>query len=244
MKEKITFELKNIEYTLPEYISIENYTKLMKIKDTFSDQFFATKLINILTGSPLEELLSASYNEIEYLANYCSLLFPQDTKFYDRFEFKGINYGFIPDWKTFSFAEYVDLDTLMSKKPTEILDFVHNITAIMFRPIISEESEHKFKIEKYNSDSMLVRAEIFKEIDIKYFIGGQFFFTIFIKKLSDPIPESSIPLRTKIKMIWKNRKLIRLALKNDGDGSSSSIELAQEILRSTMKSSKKRWWKF
>ena len=36
-----------------------------------------------------------------------------------------------------------------AKKPEEMLDYIHIITAIMYRPIISEKTKHKFEIEEY-----------------------------------------------------------------------------------------------
>jgi hypothetical protein len=47
MKE-VTFELEGVEYQLPNKITIENYVKIFKIKELFSDQYFAAKLINKL----------------------------------------------------------------------------------------------------------------------------------------------------------------------------------------------------
>ena len=239
---KITFEIENIGYELPDYISIENYTKIFKLKDTFSDEYFSCKLLNILSGCPIEVLLQSNYQQIQQLSSYAMSIFPKENeKFIDRFIFEGVEYGFLPSWKEFSFAEWIDIDTLRNGK--DILDNIHILTAIYYRPIISENKKtKKYKIEKYESDSMLERAEIFKQLDSKIFFGTTVFFYKFLEKYNNPIQTSSI--WTQMIWIWKNRKMINLVLKNDGDGLPSSTELVTMILQNTSKSLKKPWWKF
>ena len=249
MKE-IKFEINEVEYVLPEFINIENYVKIFKIKEIFSDEYFAAKLLNILTGAPVELLLEAPYNEIDFLANYAMSLFPTDKpKFVDKFELDGKHYGFIASWKKLSFAEYADLDTLMTKKGDEMLDYIHIIMAIMYRPIIGDPNEPNFKIEKYTQDTLEDRSELFKKkLNIKYFIGAQFFFTNFAKKYSDHIHQSSntpMTLKSKLIFLWKNRKIVKLLLsKRDSVGSLSSTELLAMTYQSTKKPIRSRWLKF
>ncbi len=61
------------------------------------------------------------------------------------------------------------MDTISTKKPEEVLDLMHILAAVMYRPIIEEKSEHDFKIEKYSIESLNDRAELFKKnLDVKY----------------------------------------------------------------------------
>lgn len=242
----VKFELDGIEYEMPSFINVENYVKVFKIKDTFSDEYFAAKLLNILCGVPVEKVLEANYQEVKILANYAMGLFPIDKQpFIDRFEINGVKYGFIPTWKKLSFAEYVDLDTLITKKPDEVLDYVHIILAIMYRPIIDEGKKGEYKIEPYNQETLEDRANLFKkEIGIKTYIGCQFFFIQFAKKLLEPTEEYSIQtLWMKMKFVWKNRKLINKVFLKDLDGTLSSTELLEMTLLNMTESSKKPWWK-
>ena len=62
----IEFELKGVEYKLPDFISIENYVKVFKIKEIFSDSYLAAKILNIVTGAPLDLLLEVNYNKVNY----------------------------------------------------------------------------------------------------------------------------------------------------------------------------------
>ena len=247
----IKFELDGIQYKLPQILSIGNYQKILKVKDFFEDEYFAIKLISILTGANMKTLEDAPRDEIMFLSNEILKLIPVERPtFTDRFTIDGVEYGFIPEWKKMSFGEFADLDTLMTKKPEEMLEFIHIITAILYRPIIKSKSEHKFQIEKYNQNSMEERAELFREkLDIEVALGAQFFFIQFAKNFSSYIP-MSLTMRMKmnwmgVKFVWRNRKKIwHLLSKRDLDGSQYSIELQMMILEDMMKLSTKELLKY
>lgn len=235
----IKFEIKDKEYILPEYISIKNYVDIFKIKDLFSDDYFAARLLNIVTGVPIEDVLNSDYSEVNYLSTEILMRIPlKNPKFYDRFQIDGVDYGFIPDWKDMTFAEFVDLDTLTTKKPEELLDNLHIIASIMFRPITNQKSEHDYQIEKYDVKQMKKRAELFKnKLDIKYILGGQFFFIKFANRYSNYSQLSSIQklsIWKRIKIMWMLRKLIlRVIFRKPMDGSSYSTELLEMITQTT-----------
>jgi hypothetical protein len=166
-------------------------------------------------------------------------------EFINRFEMDGVNYGFIPDWKDLSFAEFADLDTLSTKKQNEILDVLHIIASIMYRPIIEEKKNGDFRIEKYNVDSMKERAELFKrKLNIKYLLGAQFFFINFANKYSNYSQLSlmqNLSTWQRIKLMWMMRKWLvkRTFFKKPMDGSQSSTELLKTILQNTKLYTKK-----
>lgn len=241
----IKFYIEKEEYKVPNFISIENYGKIYKIKDLFSDDYFAAKLVNIVTGAKIEDLLECDYQEVNYISNYIMSLIPLDTpKFEDRFELDGVKYGFFPNWKDLTFAEFIDMDTLSTKKQDEILDILHILAAIMYRPITNERSEHDFDIEKYDVNTMKQRAELFKKkLDVRYVLGAQFFFIKFENKFSSYTQISSITKLTtwsKVKILWRMRKMIwSIVFKKRSVGSWSSTELLETILQSTNLSIKK-----
>lgn len=243
----IKFKIDNTEYSVPDIISIENYAKIYKVKDLFSDEYFAAKIINIVCDTPLKDLLEADYEEIYIIAGHIMSLIPiEKPKFIDRFEIDGVKYGFFPNWKEISFSEFVDMDTISTKKPEELLDLMHILAAIMFRPIIEEKSEHDYIIEKYNVETMKVRADIFKsKLDVKYVLGAQFFFINFVNRYlsySHLSSMTSISIWMKIKLIWRLRKMIwrTIRSKKSTDGSLSSTRLLETILQNTNISSTKK----
>lgn len=247
---KIKFELDNKEYILPDYITIGKYVDIFKIKDIFDDKYLAAKIVSKLSGCPIDDLLATDYQKVEYLGQYCTNLFPTGKpEFEDRFQLDGVWYGFIPSWKKVSFAEFVDLDTLFGKKKNEILDYIHILTAIMYRPIISDPSLPKYEIEKYNVDSMEDRAYLFKnELDVRYFFGAQFFFINFAKNYSGHIQRyltGEVTLIQKIKFLWRWRKMIwKLLFQKDSDGSQLSTTLLKTTSQNTMLYFKNLWLKF
>jgi hypothetical protein len=241
----IKFKIEDKEYNVPDFISIDHYSKIYKLKDLFSDDYFSAKLVNLITDCPIEDLLESDYQELSYIAAYVMSLIPLDKPlFKDRFELDGIQYGFFPNWRDLTYAEFVDMDTISTKKPEELLNMLHILAAVMYRPIINERSEHDFDIEKYDVKTMIQRSELFKKkLDCKYILGAQFFFINYARKYFLFTQTSLIPkLSTwmKIKLIWKMRKLIwKLIFKGRSVGSLSQTELLEMILQNTTTSIKK-----
>lgn len=235
----IKFKVEEKEYQVDNYISIDNYVRVYKQKDLFSEDYFAAKLISEITGCPVEDLLQCDAQEVNYISSYVMSLIPTEKPvFKDRFDIDGISYGFFPNWRDLTYAEFVDMDTISTKKPDELLSLLHILAAIMFRPIINERTEHDYDIEKYDINKMKERAELFKtKLDVKYILGAQFFFINFATRYSLYIQTSlitKIPLWTKIKLVWKMRKMIYIILfKKRSVGSLSQTKLLEMILENT-----------
>jgi hypothetical protein len=244
----LKFKIEDIEYKVPEFINIENYVKIYKVKDLFKDEYFAAKVVSIVCDAPLQDLLDTDYEEVYLLAAEIMGSLPlEKPEFKDRFELDGVQYGFFPNWRDLTFAEFVDLDTISTKKPEELLDLMHILAAIMYRPILEERSEHDYTIEKYNVDTMKIRAELFKKkLDIKYVLGAQFFFIKFVSRYLSYSHLSSmqnLSIWMKIKMVWNLRKWIWAAIrrsKKSTDGTLSSTKLLETILQNTNMSTTKQ----
>lgn len=220
----IKFKIDGISYEIPDIMSIENYVKIFKVKDLFTEEYFAAKLINIVTGAPIKDLLEGGVEEVNYLSSVIMETIPRqdDIKFSDRFILNGVHYGFFPNWKELTFAEFVDMDTISSKKPEDLFNMLHILAAIMYRPIINERSEHDYDIEPYNILTLNERAELFKkQLDAKYILGAQFFFIKFAERYSIYTPLFLIPTKLSLlkqmglmwtfwRMIYKTHSLKRL----------------------------------
>jgi hypothetical protein len=241
----IKFKVDEKEYKVPDFISIGNYVKIFKEKDIFSEDYFAAKVINKVTDCPVEDLLEGDAQEMNYVAAYILSLIPtENPKFIDRFELDGVHYGFFPKWRDLTYAEFVDMDTISTKKPDELMNLLHILAAIMYRPITTQRSTHDFDIEKYNIESMKERAELFKKkLDIKYILGAQFFFINYAKTYSSYTQMSlmkNLPMWTRIKLIWRMRKMIwSIVFKRHSVGSLSQTELLEMILQNTTMSTRK-----
>jgi len=246
----LTFELDKQEYKLPEFLSIDSYIKVYNVKDFLGEEYFQSKLINAITGAKLESILKTNHAQINYISQYIMSLFPDNKyPFYDKFILNGIEYGFIPSWKKMSFAEFVDLDTLLTKKEPEIINNLHIICAIMFRPITNKRKEHDFDIEEYDSKTMEQRSQLFlNELDVKYVLGGNFFFSVFAKQSLES-SQQYLTLKNKsfwkkMALTWKMRKIIwKLLLNKPSDGLLLSTDYVTTILQNTIKSYRPPFWK-
>lgn len=243
---KITFELAGKEYELPQFLTLGDYVKIFKIKDLFQDDYFSVKLINILTNAPMELLVKANRQVINNLSNELLSIIPtSEPGFVERFVIDDIEYGFIPSWKNMSFGEFADLDTLMTRKPDELLNYLHIITAILYRPITKNKSRNRYEIEEYNVPLMEERAELFKrKLNVEYALGAQFFFIHFAKNYSR---STQISLKTwmsiswnQIKFAWRWRKQIWKSLwRKNSDGSLFLTELQMMTLQDMIASLRK-----
>jgi len=243
----LRFKIDGVPYEVPDYTPINVYTKIYKIKDLFTDEYFAAKLINSITNCPLQDLLEGGFEEISYISNYILSKLPKqkDVKFVDRFELDGVHYGFFPDWKELTFAEFIDIDTIISKKPEELLDMLHILSAIMYRPIVDEISEHNFQIEKYDLVTLKTRSELFKKkLDVSVILGAQFFFIKFVTRFLNYTPQFSemkMNIWTQIKMMWMMWRMIyKTPSKGRSGGFLSSTKLLTTILLNTSTSTKKK----
>ena len=243
---KVTFELEGVEYTLPYYLTIGDYVKIFKVRDLFEDEYFSVKLINIITGAPMELLMKANRDVINTLSMELLKIIPtREPAFADKFTFEGVEYGFIQSWKNITFAEFADLDTLMTKKPDEFLNYLHIITAILYRPITKYKGKHKFEIEEYNVRTMEERAELFKDkLNVEYALGSQFFFIHFARtSFQNTRISSKMWMKIswiQIKFVWKWRKRIWTNLwKKNSDGTWFLIEYQMMMLQDTIVSLRK-----
>jgi hypothetical protein len=247
----LRFKIDGEPYVINNVITIEQYAKIYKIKDLFTQDYFAAKLISTVSTCPLDDLLDCPFEEIVYISNYITDKLPKndDIVFKDKFELNGIEYGFFPNWRDLTFAEFIDMDTLSTKKVDELLDVLHILAAIMYRPITNKVSEHNFEIEKYDLTTLSKRAEYFKKnLDVSYVLGAQFFFIKYAKKFSTYTPPSLVSkmnLWTQIKLIWMMwRMIFKLTSKNRSGGFLSSTKLLTTILLNTNTSTKKTSRKF
>jgi hypothetical protein len=66
----IKFKIDDVRYEIPEFISIDKYVKIFKVKNLFSDDYFQAKIVSIVSDAPIEVLLDSDYSEIQKLATY------------------------------------------------------------------------------------------------------------------------------------------------------------------------------
>lgn len=95
-----------------------------------------------------------------------------NEEFIHRFEFNGVEYGFIPNLEKITTQEFLDLDKLLIEGKQ-----LNKIAAILYRPVVKSFNEY-YDIEKYENYSKY--EKIMNKVDSKIIIGA----IDFIKQLT------------------------------------------------------------
>jgi hypothetical protein len=243
----IKFKIDGEQYYISDVMTIENYVKIYKVKDLFDEDYFPAKIVSLVSGASADDLKQGGYKEVAYLAQQVIRMLPNENNlpFVERFMIDDVHYGFFPTWKELTFAEFMDMDTLLSKPQDEILNYLHVLAAIMYRPIVEERSKHDFDIEPYDVETMKTRAELFnKRLNVSVILAASVFFCKLEKNYSLFSPQyltkMNLSLWQTIKMIWKMWRLIyKIRSNKPTDGIWYSTEFVKTILQDTNTSIKK-----
>jgi len=175
----IEIQLNDKVVEVKEEMTISQYQNYQKYKELYDKE----------PGRLLAMYLNVSYNElkdipkpqVDFVQNYLTgqmmgAEYKDETHF--KFTHNGTLYGLENDWAKLAWGAWVDLEVFTSDNLDEN---IHRIMAILYRPI-TEEGKKKYKIEPYKSDDIEDRAEIFKELPIKYWFGAASFFFLVSNK--------------------------------------------------------------
>lgn len=112
-----------------------------------------------LRAFPIQALTKASHHILNVLNT--------PTKIHKKtFEYRGVKYGFIPDWTNFTTGEWVDMEEYL-KDPIEN---AHKVMSILYRPIKRELGD-KYEIEDYKGTH-----DLFNDLPYCWFEGCLLFF--------------------------------------------------------------------
>lgn len=195
----------NTRLTLGEYLMMQRHKE--SLKDTL-------KLLSIVTPIPYEVLSKIDLPRANYLLKRIieEKLNNEERDIKATFEFKGVLYGLERNLSKINFGGWIDLETFISMGYKENLD---KIVAIYYRPIVTQLGE-TYVLEEYDSDKMLERAELFKELPFEYVSGSQRFFLEFTKQYIKSIKHSLITknkrLKRKMKVVNYSKKILPSSL--------------------------------
>jgi len=106
--------------------------------------------------------------------------------FIQRFEFDGVEYGFIPKLDDISVGEFIDLDEYIKDAKQ-----LHKIAAILYRPVTNRNGK-LYDIEKYEGTSKY--ADTMMKVDYKVVLGALVFFW----NLGNSLLQSSVTYTQKV----------------------------------------------
>ena len=207
-----------------EDISVNQYQEFVKVqKNTNDHEFLAQKMISIFCEIPLTEVLKIKYSSVVELANHFTELFKEETPLKTRFEFNGIEFGFIPQLDEISFGEYIDLEQHLQD-----WDSYHKALSVLYRPINSSIAG-KYTIRDYEIDEN--HQELMKCIPVSVALGATLFFCRLGRELSALTLDS---LAREQKETKKTLPLEQSSPKN-GHGTKAYTQLLKETSQSLMK---------
>lgn len=158
----------NVPTSLSE-IPLKNYQKFLKVNKENTDELFvAQKLIEILCGIELKEVVNIKYSDVLELSIHFEKLFSKKCEFTPRFKIGDLEYGFIPNIEDISFAEYVDAEKYFNE-----IEDAHKFLAVCYRPI-KESKKDKYTIHEYNGSSEY--SDVMKFAPVEVYLGAKVFF--------------------------------------------------------------------
>jgi len=163
--------------------TLHGWAQLNLLKDIEEDEDFYLSLVSVSTGIDEYDLRKANFAQVKDAAEYLSDYFIKiGEQFHPEFEFKGVKYKFM-DLANMSFGEYVDIDTFLQKDKSYTKSNMHELMAIFYRPIMENGT-----IESYDINLTKKRAELFRELPVKYLQGALRFFFVLGGLLKEATP--------------------------------------------------------
>lgn len=157
-------------------LTIEQLMKINLIMTTFkdNDSKLVSEIIKLLHGTLNIEKSITDKTMIELN----KLLLKEDYDLVHRFEYDGVEYGFIPNLSKITAGEFIDLDNYMNEEPKQL----HKICSILYRPVTRTFGKY-YEIEDYEGTDKL--ADIMMKVDVSIILGAMVFFYSLSKSLLD-----------------------------------------------------------
>jgi len=139
-----------INYRIPESkkdILLEDWIEFVKLKseEEIDPEFLRLRMFEIFCGVPMEHATKLRQTEIDEMDFHLTKVFEEKSELVKKFEFEGVEYGFINDFdKDVTHGELIDLENYYKEKEFD------KVLSILYRPI-TNESDGLYRIEPYES---------------------------------------------------------------------------------------------
>jgi len=164
-------------------ISIKEYREILTIIECGNDSIENNvKIISLLTDITEKDLLDYDYNSIIKLVEIVEgIIGKEASKDINEVEIDGIKYDFDKRLDKMTTGMFIDLYNF-TKDGETIIDNLHIISAILFR------EKKNGRLNKYDSEDVMARADIFNEkLSVSVAQNICFFFLILRMKLLEKI---------------------------------------------------------
>ena len=159
-------------------VSISQFMEISSLdKDLDNYSLMVASILSNVDSEEIRKYNTDSYNRIMSHLSWTNTL-PVDGNWKPILEIDGEKYGFINKLSDLSLGEWVDLENYIDNYSNNI----HKVTAILYRPLITALNDNFRIVEDYDSNTMELRAEFFKDkVNIDDVYGSLVFFSIIAK---------------------------------------------------------------
>jgi hypothetical protein len=181
-------------------LTVGQYQRYSSIEEG-ENNFKTLKAAEIFLGLPLKQALKMQTTDFYQMTNELFKMIAQDHKLQPIVNYRGKEYGFIPNLEEMSFGEYIDLDGFLSD-----LKDMHKALGVLYRPI-TQRVGNKYAIEDYEPN------DGYKDFPLGAGLGATLFFWTLRKELLSDTPNSS-----EVKEMTPQTLAYRLTSQGSGDG--------------------------
>jgi len=169
-----------MKITIPENIKDITLRQLQDItlfasKEGVTELQVSHEKIRVITGIDLSTA-TISQNDFEDLIESIDKALNTPADFHKIFKMNGVDFGFHPNLDSMSSSEYYDLMEYGDNTET-----LHNLMAILFRPLDGKDKFGNYKIETYEGTEE--SKELMKDMPLNLVNGALVFFFNLSKEL-------------------------------------------------------------
>jgi hypothetical protein len=179
------------------------------------------EIISVLTDISIEDLKELEPDNFNFLEKKLVPMLHVDkpNKIVFQFKHNEKEYGLVTDFFKLTMSEWVDLEVYSNSE--NVVDNIHKIMAILYRPVTKKLKNNKYQIENYNSNEIESRAEEFLDLPLEFYLSVSTFFlqsvTTFTEILRDSLKLKNQKMKLKM-MIKKLPKMIYQKIRNKLQG--------------------------
>lgn len=190
---KITLPEDISEITLNQY---QCYIPILKIKDQEKQD---RAKVSLFTGLSARRLKMVSIKDFNEMSQQIDKALEQGVEFQSRFNMDSIEYGFVPNLDKITGAEWGDLNKYSPNEEDDKTETLHNLMAILFRPVIKKDGFKNYDIEVYRGTA--AHAERMKQTPMNIVNGALGFFLNLQNELLESIQKSTNQERKKVRQL-------------------------------------------
>lgn len=195
----IDLEINGKKHTINTELSITQYQEYMKNLNRYTGSSFS--LLSLLAGVEEKELKKVPKNEVDFVLTFLTneMFEIKSQEIVKTFRHRDVVYGLENRWDKLAWGAWQDFEILSAENITEN---IHHLMAILYRPVIGENKKG-YIIEEYDSDTIMERAEDFKDIPINYWFGVSRFFFLIAELYIQNIKSSLTTKKRIAEIMWK-----------------------------------------